>query len=55
MNPVTRYFEVVRYNDKRAINIANLVETTQLYRYPRPIEIMYDQGNNLLVMSSEDT
>ena len=44
INPITRWFEVVRYDDKRAINIANLVETTWLYGYPRPIEITYDQG-----------
>ena len=29
---------------KRAISIANLVETAWLSRYPRPVEITYDQG-----------
>ena len=42
INPVTGWFEVVRYDYKRAITTANLVETTRLYRYPRPTEIMYD-------------
>ena len=42
--PVTAWFEVVRYDDKRAITIEKLVETTWMARYPRPIEIMYDQG-----------
>ena len=37
IDPVTGWFEVVQYGDKRAINIANLVETTWLYIYPRPI------------------
>ena len=37
INPVTGWFEVVLYDDKRAIIIANLVETTWLSRYPRPI------------------
>ena len=44
INPVTGWFEVVQYDDKTAINIANLVETTWMSRYPRPIEITYDQG-----------
>ena len=30
------------------ISIANLVETTWLYRYPRPIEITYDQGEEFI-------
>ena len=42
--PVTGWFEVTQYNDKRVMGIANLVETTWLYRYPRPMDITYDQG-----------
>ena len=41
---VTGWFEVLRYDDKREVTIANLVETKWLSRYPRPIEIMYDEG-----------
>ena len=37
INPVTGWVEVVRYDNKRVMNIVNLVETTWLYRYPRPI------------------
>ena len=44
IDTVTGWFEVVQYDDKRAITIANLVETTWMSRYPRPIEIVYDQG-----------
>ena len=44
IDPITVWFEVVRYDDKRAITTANLVETTWLSRYPIQIEIMYDQG-----------
>ena len=44
IDPVTEWFEVLRFDDKRAITIANLVETTWLSKYPRPIEINYDQG-----------
>ena len=45
---VTKWFEIVSYDNKRAITIANLVETTWLYRYPRPIEITYDQGKEFI-------
>ena len=41
---VTGWFEIAQYNDKIAIYIENLVENTWLSRYPRPIEILYDQG-----------
>ena len=44
IDPVTLWFESVQYDDKRAIIIINLVETTWLSRYLRPIEITYDQG-----------
>ena len=40
---VTGWFEITKYNDKIAISIAELVETTWLYRYSRPMEITYDQ------------
>ena len=43
INPITGWFEMAQYNDKRAISIANLVETTWMSRDHRPIEIMYDQ------------
>ena len=42
--PETGWFEAVQYDEKRAITIANLVESMCLSRYPRPIEITYDQG-----------
>ena len=42
--PVTGWFGIKQYNDKRAISISNLVESTWLSRYTRPMEITYDQG-----------
>ena len=39
---------MTQYSDKKAIEIANLVETTWLVRYPRQLEITYDQGGELL-------
>ena len=44
INPVTRWFEITQYNDKKATTITNLVETNWLIRYPWPVEITYDQG-----------
>ena len=35
IDPVTGSYELMEYNKKRAISIANLVETTWLSRYPR--------------------
>ena len=49
IDPIARWFEVVKYDDKRAITIENLIETTWLYRYPRPIEITNDQGKEFIV------
>ena len=48
INHVTGLFEVVWCDDKRAITIANLVESMWLYRYPIPIEITYDQGKEFI-------
>ena len=45
---VTGWFEVTQYNDKIATSIASLVETTWLYRYPKPMEITYDQGKDFI-------
>ena len=44
IDPITGCFEIVQYDDKRAITIEKLVETTWLSRYPRPIEITDYQG-----------
>ena len=45
IDPVTGWLEIIQYDDKIAITIANLVETMWLTRYPRPMEIKYDQGS----------
>ena len=41
---VKGWFKITQYDDIRAISIADLVETTWLTRYPRPMEIKYYQG-----------
>ena len=43
INPVTGWFEITQYHDKREITIANLVRISWLTRQPCPTEIMYDQ------------
>ena len=48
IDPVTGWSEVMQYSNKNAMTIANLVVTTWLIQYPWPIEIMYDQGGELL-------
>ena len=45
---VTGWFKTTQYNEKRAITIANLVETKYLNIYPRPTEITYDQGSKFI-------
>ena len=42
--PLTGWFEIMKYNDKRAISIEDLNENTWPYRYPIPTGIKYDQG-----------
>ena len=42
IDPVTRWYEITQYDDKRVISITELVETTGLTRYPRPMEITYE-------------
>ena len=39
IGPVTLWFEITQYNDKRLISIAKLVETTWMSRHPRPTRI----------------
>ena len=48
IDPVRVWFVIAQYDDKRSIYIANLVETVWLSRYPRPIEITYDQGSEFI-------
>ena len=45
---VTRWLKITKYDDKRAIPIANLVETMWLTRYTIPTEIRYDQGSEFI-------
>ena len=48
IDPVTGWFEITQYNDKRSISMANSFETMWLYRYPIPMEITYDQESEFI-------
>ena len=48
MDPVTGWFEITQYNNKKEMIIARLVEITWLVWYPWPVEITYDQGREFL-------
>ena len=48
IDSLTGRFKIMQYNEKSAMSIANLFETTWLTRYTRPMEIMYDQGSEFI-------
>ena len=48
IDPLTGWFEVIQYSNKKAMTIANFVETLWLVRYPWTVEITYDQGGEFL-------
>ena len=48
IEPVTWWIEITQYNDKKAMPIVNLIQTTWLVRYNWPVEIMYDRGREIL-------
>ena len=48
IEPVTWWFGVMQYRNKKASTIANLVDTTCLVPYIWPVEITYDRGGELL-------
>ena len=48
INHVTVWIKITQYDEKRAISITNLVETMFLTRYPRPMEITYDQVSEFI-------
>ena len=45
---VTRWFEIVNYDDKIEITIENSVVTMCLSRSPITVEITYDQGKEFI-------
>ena len=48
IDPVTGWFKIKRYKDKRYTSTSDLVETMLLSRYPIPMKITYDQGSEFI-------
>ena len=48
IDPVTRWFKVMQYSNKKSMTIANLVETMWLVQYPWWVEITYDQRGDFI-------
>ena len=44
----TGWFEIKTTEGKSAMEVANIVETTWLSRYPWPQEIVYDRGTEFM-------
>ena len=48
IDPATSWFEIVEYDDKQAITVANIVEQNWLARYPRPSLVNIDRGREFI-------
>ena len=48
IDPATSWFEVVQYDDKKAMTVANIVENTWLTRYHRPDICTMDRGSEFI-------
>lgn len=48
MNPATGWFEIAKYDIKRAITVANIVEQSWLSRYLRPSIVTLDRGREFV-------
>ena len=48
IDPATGWFEVVSYDDKRSMTIAELTEMQWLSRYPWPQLVTYDRGSEFI-------
>jgi hypothetical protein len=53
IDPATGWFEMVQIPNKRADNIANIVEVTWLTRYPWPSQIVFDKGSEFMTEFTE--
>ena len=48
IDPATGWFDVVRIDDAKADNIANLLEIHWLTRFPKPDEVILDRGKEFM-------
>ena len=49
IDPATGWFDIVEIDDKRADTIANVFEMNWLMRYPRPTEVVTDNGKEFML------
>ena len=54
IEPVTGWFKIKQYDDKKSITVANIVEQEWLARYPRPYLITLDQGSEFIGQDFRD-
>jgi hypothetical protein len=47
-DPSTGWFEIAEVKDKTAVTAATVLDRVWLCRYPRPVECIYDNGNEFL-------
>ena len=43
IDPITGWFEITQYNNKKAMMIAKLVEAIWLVHYPWQVKVTYDR------------
>ena len=48
IDPATGWFEIEQISDKKADEIANILEMTWLTRYPWPTEVVMDRGKEFV-------
>ena len=48
IDPVTGWFKIKQYDDKKSITVANIVKQEWLARYPRPYLITLDRGSEFI-------
>ena len=48
IDPVTGWFEVTQYRNKKVMTITNLIENMWLVLYQWALEITYDQGGEFI-------
>jgi transposase InsO family protein len=54
IDPVTGWFEIKHYDDKKSITVANIVEQEWLTHYPRPSLITLDHGSKFIGQDFRD-
>ena len=54
IDPVTGWFKIKQYDDKKSITVANIVNQEWLARYPRPYLITLDQGSEFIGQDCHD-